>query len=147
MVLVLLLLGGAVGVRAIEPTAPSAPEVIEDELEVLEPMQLLRSGGEERMAELDALVPLERRVAFVDNRLDLLDLADCPPLDDWLRARRGLALEQTVASLVRGDRAEALAALALVMQLARTTEWSPGMFGGSQGAETLGGLLGTWLSG
>lgn len=141
---VVLLLGGAVAVRAIEPRAPAAP-VEEADLPILQPMQLLRAGGEERLAELDALVALDRRVAFIDTRLDLLDLDGCPPLGEWIRSRRGLALEQTVGALLRGTRTEALAGLALVMHLGRTTQWNPGFFGGSQGAERLGGLLGTWL--
>ena len=92
MAVVLLLLSGAVAVRAIEPSAPAAPVEEDDALPILQPMQLLRAGGEERMAELDPFVALDRRVAFVDARLDLLEVRECPPLHEWLRSRRGLAL-------------------------------------------------------
>jgi len=145
MVLVLLLLLAAMWVRTIEPTVVAAPEAERDELPILEPMQLLRVGGEERLAELDSLIELDRRVAFADSRLDLLDLDGCPPLGDWLRGPRGLAFEQCVGELSRGSRTEALAALALVFQLARTTEWHPGVFGGAQAPERLGGLLSEWI--
>ncbi len=143
--MVVLALLAAGWVRTIEPTIISAPESEGEALPILEPMQLLRVGGEERLAELDILVDLNRRVAFADTRLDLLDLDGCPPLGDWIRGPRGLAFEQTVAALSRGSRTEALAALALVFQLARTTEWAPGVFGGAQAPERLGGLLSVWL--
>ena len=145
MVLVTLALIGAVWVRTIPPTIIAAPEVEGEELPILEPMQLLRIGGEERLVELDNWIDLEQRVAFIDTRLDLLDLDGCPPLSEWIGGSRGLAFEQTVGALSRASRIEALAALALVFQLARTTEWAPGMFGGAQAAERLGGLLDHWL--
>ncbi len=145
MGLVALLLGGALVVRNLPPRAVAAPQLRVDELTVLEPMQLLRPGGEERMGELDPLIEIERRDAFVAARLDLLEVVGCPLLSDWIRTRRGLALEQAAASLARGSRAEALGALALVFHVARTTSWNPGLFGGSGGAERLAGLYQRWL--
>ncbi|MFT5286603.1 MAG: hypothetical protein ACI8TQ_002773 [Planctomycetota bacterium] len=145
MVLVVAALFGAVWVRTIPPTIIAAPEAEGDELPILEPMQLLRIGGEERLVELDSWIDLDQRVAFIDTRLDLLDLDGCPPLGEWIGGSRGLAFEQTVGSLSRASRTEALGALALVFQLARTTEWAPGMFGDAQAAERLGGLLAHWL--
>jgi len=145
MAMVLIVLLTAVWVRTIEPTVVTAPDSEGEELPILEPMQLLRVGGEERLAELDSLIELDRRVAFTDSRLDLLDLDGCPPLGEWIGGPRGLAFEQCAGALSRGTRTEALAALALVFQLARTTEWHPGVFGGSQAPERLGGLLAGWL--
>ncbi len=145
MGLVALLLGGALAVRGIAPRAIAAPEQQGDEVAVAEPMQLLRAGGTERVAELEALVAVELRNEFETTRLDLIELDGCPTLTDWLRSRRGLAFEQTAAALSRDSRVDALASLSLLFHVARSTSWSPGMFGSSEGAERLAGLFRRWL--
>lgn len=145
MGLAALLLAGALAVRSLPPRAAGPPEAAPDQPTVLEPLQLLRAGGEPRIGELDALIDLERRDEFVTARLDLLELSGCPAVSEWLRTRKGLALERALSSLQRGSRVEALAASALLFQLARSTSWRPGVFGDSGGAERLGGLWQRWI--
>lgn len=142
---VLALLAGAVFVRDLAPPISPVPEAGANDPLIPEPMQLLKAGGEGRLVELDALVEGDRRVAWVDARLALLGLVDCPSLVDWIASEEGRHLERQLALLTAGNAAEALGALSLLMQLARSTEWNPGFLGGPEGAERLGGLLREWL--
>ncbi|MEO6709267.1 MAG: hypothetical protein ABI054_04190, partial [Planctomycetota bacterium] len=59
---------------------------------------------------------------------------------------RGQEFERTLAELERGDTTQGLAALVMLVDLARHTKWAPSMFVGPQHAERVGDLLQTWLA-
>ncbi len=140
-----LLLAGAVGVRGIPPTRPPAPVDGPVDPSVAEPMQLLLRGGERRLEDLAGFVAPERLVAWSASARVPFELTGCPRTADWLQTEPGQRVERLVESLRRGSPEEALAALALVVQIARSTSWDPGFFGGPEHAERVGGLLEEWL--
>jgi hypothetical protein len=143
-----VLLVAAVGVRGIPPAKSVAPQdVVEEGPRIAEPMQFLGSGARHRIGELDAWVAPERRERFKAQRQQVFDLRKCPPLLDWLATLDGQRFERLVAELRTGTREEALAGLAMVYQLARSTEWKPGIITRTPQApaERLGALLQDWL--
>jgi hypothetical protein len=141
-----LLLAAAVAVRGIEPARMVLPkDAAEDRPKIAEPMQLLASGARLRAPELDALVEAPRRSTFQASRRTLFGLADCPPLVEWIDGPDGQAFERTLSDLRAGTREEAFASIALIFELARATQWRPGVLAHSQHAERLGALLQDWL--
>jgi hypothetical protein len=141
-----LLLAAAVAVRGITPARLALPkDATSDRPRIAEPMQLLARGAPLRAPELDALVDASRAKAFKSTRQTLFRLAGCPPLVEWIDRADGQALERMLGELRSGTREEAFASLALVFQLARATQWRPGVMGHSEHAEKLGGLLQDWL--
>lgn len=141
-----LLLVAAIVVRGIAPDRVVLPkDVVEHESRITEPMQLLARGARLRAGDLDALVDARRAAAFRASRELLFALESCPPLLEWIDGAEGQKLEHLLTDLRSGSREEAFAALALVFQLARATEWKPGLRAHSEHAERLGGLLQDWL--
>jgi hypothetical protein len=148
LVAALVLFATAVLVRGIPPSASRAPEdVVEDGPRIAEPMQFLGAGAKLRAGELDAWIAEGRRARFKALRELLFHLEDCPDLVEWLDSRDGQSLERMIAELRAGKREEAFASLALVYQLARATEWKPGIMTRTPQAqaERLGGMLQEWL--
>lgn len=138
----------AVAVRGIPPAASVAPEdVIEAGPRIVEPMQFLGAGAKLRAGELDAWMSTERRTRFKALRELIFHVQDCPDLVEWIDSLDGQGLERLIAELRTGKREEAFASLALVYQLARATEWKPGVLTRTPQAqsERLGGLLQEWL--
>src|SRR5688572_24436099 len=145
-VVVFVLLAAAVAVRAIRGEAPVAPQDRPREPDAIRsPMQLLGRGAFLRMSELDPRVGAAHRDEWKAARRSVFELSECPPLSEWLDGPEGQRLERTLGELRRGTRDEALGALALVIELARRTEWDPGLLGRSQNAQRLAGLLQEWL--
>jgi hypothetical protein len=139
----------AVLVRGVEatPPAPPAPPVVEpgEGPHIASPGQLLRAAGLARLGEVEAFLDGELLEGWRAATAALGAIEGCPELGAWLATPAGLELERLVAELTRGSSEEALGALALVFQLAARTEWQPGVLGGPEHAEELGGLLGAWL--
>ena len=138
----------AIGVRGIPPAASVAPEdVIEEGPRIVEPMQFLGAGAKLRAGELDTWISPDRRIRFKALRELIFHLQDCPDLVEWIDSRDGQGLERMIAELRTGKREEAFASLALVYQVARATEWKPGILTRTPQAqaERLGGLLQEWL--
>lgn len=138
----------AVVVRGIEPARPVAPEdVVEDGPRIEEPMQFLGAGARLRASELDAWVAAERRARFKAQRDLVFNLQGCPPLLEWIASIDGQRFERLLGELRAGKREEALAALTLLFQLTRATEWKPGILTSTPNApaERLGGLFQDWL--
>jgi hypothetical protein len=131
-------------VRGIEPKLPSRP-VPSVEQGLAEPLQLLQRGGKLRLPELERVISAERRAQWDEQAKHVLELTGCPDLDEWLDSAEGQGVERFIAELRNGTSEEALAGLVLIFQLARSTHWSPGMFGSSLNAQRLGGLLEDWL--
>lgn len=140
-----VLLAVAVVVRGIPATRPPAPVDRPDGPSVVEPMQLIAGGGERRLEDLDAFIHSSRLVAWSANARVPFQLVGCPKTVPWLQGEPGQRVERLVEALRRGTREEALAALVLVVQVARATSWDPGFFGGPEHAERIGGLLEEWL--
>lgn len=137
----------AVVVRGVRAAPVALPEdVVEETPRIAEPMQLLQRGAKLRAPELDGWVRAELRPRFRAARSRLFALEGCPPLPDWLGTADGQELERLVAELRQGTREEALAALALLFELARATEWAPGLLSRDPApAERLGALFQDWL--
>ncbi len=110
-----------------------------------QPMQLLARGAALRVAELDRWVSKEELPEWKAVRGSLFALKDCPATMDWIETAEGQRFERCVAALRAGTREDAFAALVLVFQLARATEWKPGLRGHTEHAERLGALLEGWL--
>ena len=143
-----ILLVAAVAVRGIPPAKSVAPQdVVEEGPRIVQPMQFLGSGAGLRAGELDAWIAADRRELFKALRQQLFGLRQCPELLEWLTTHDGQRLERLVSELRTGTRAEALAALALLYQLARATEWEPALITRTPQApaERLGALLQDWL--
>ncbi len=140
-----LLVTGVV-VRGIAGKLPPAPEDLPAGPQALsEPMQFVLRGGGLRMRELaDRLEPELRKSWDACSRLPY-DLTDCPALLTWIDGPAGQKIERLLADLRRGDHDAALAALALTVQVARTSRWQPGIFDGHEDAERLGSMLQDWL--
>ena len=141
-----LLLVVALGVRGIRAEVPPLPEDVPGEEPTLaEPQQLLARGAELRLRELSGYVDPGRRALWDACHRMPFDLEGCPKLLEWVDGPDGQRFEQLLGELRRGSSEEALAGLALVFQLGRTTKWSPGFRTGTQHAERLAGLLQDWL--
>lgn len=141
-----VLLVAALGVRGLAVDPPPQPEDAEpDRPRIQAPMQFLAGGAPERIAELDAWVSEAQRPVWKASRGIVFHLEGCPALYAWMESTEGLRVERLLGNLTRGTREDALAALALVFQLARVCDWDPGLRGRSQHAERLGSLLALWL--
>ncbi len=140
------LLVAAVVVRGIPGARPAAPEDKPDGPEALgEPMQFLSSGASRRMRELAPRIDPARSADWNATWRLPFELQGCPRLMEWLNGPDGLRMERLIGELRRGSRDESLAALALLVQLARSTDWAPGLMAHTEHAERLGGLLQDWL--
>jgi hypothetical protein len=136
----------AIGVRGIPAQRVRLPEDSPKERpRVAEPMQLLSRGASMRVAELDPLIRDGLRPAFVATRGVVFGLRDCPLLVEWMQTAEGQRAERLLADLRSGSPEESLAALTLVFQIARATDWEPGITAHSEHAERLGALLQDWL--
>jgi hypothetical protein len=146
MAATIALLVAAVAVRGVRATLPPLPE---DEssaaARVVEPMQLLKRGGVRRLNDLGAAVDPQQRKAFARSAHAVFVLRGCPPVLEWLTGAEGQLFERTGEALRRGGAGDRLAAAAMLVQLARVTEWEPGLRLGPEHAEKLGGLLQEWL--
>ncbi len=146
IVLACVLFVGAIAVRGIPAQRVRLPEDSPKERpRIAEPMQLLSRGASLRVAELDPLIRDELRPAFVAARGIVFGLRDCPELVEWMQSAEGQRTERLLADLRAGSSEEALAALTLVFQIARATDWEPGITSRAEHAERLGGLLQDWL--
>ncbi|MCZ6596611.1 MAG: hypothetical protein O7B99_03125 [Planctomycetota bacterium] len=149
LVLAAILVLASLVVRGIESTPPAPPAVDPDSGPVVqEPMQLLLPGAVARLDEMDPLVEADVLPRWVAARETVAALEDCPDLADWLAGDEGRSIELLLGELARSEAGgDGLAGIALVVAIARRTEWEPGVFGGSEHAERLGGLLQEWLDG
>jgi hypothetical protein len=140
------LVAGSFAVRGIDVAPPPAPEdAVEERPRILAPMQFLSGGAQERIAELDSWVSQGQRQVWKASRGIVFHLEGCPTLYPWMESTEGLRVERLLEELSRGTREDALAALALIFQLARSCDWDPGLRGRSEHAEKLGSLLAVWL--
>lgn len=146
VVLACLLFAAALAVRGVPAERVRLPEDAPVEKpRIAEPMQLLARGASLRAAELDRLVRPELQPTFAASRGLVFALRDCPLLVEWLQSAEGQRTERLLTDLRNGSPEEALAALTLVFQLARATDWKPGLTAHAEHAERLGGLLQDWL--
>jgi hypothetical protein len=136
----------AILLRGIEAPPRIAPEQRQERPVLALPMQFLGPMGARRAGELAALLPEDLRAAWQRANTSLNAQRECPPTLEWLATPRGQEFERTLAELERGDTTQALAALVLLTDLARHTQWKTGMFRGSTHAERIGDLLQTWLA-
>jgi hypothetical protein len=141
------LLAAAIGVRSIPPARAALPkDKVDEKPHLAEPMQLLGRGASLRAPELDRWVSEPSRTQFKLVRQSAFAIQGCPPLRDWIDGPQGQRFERALADLRNGTREDAFASLVLVFQLARSTEWAPGIVArGSEHAERLGALLQDWL--
>ncbi|MCC7014315.1 MAG: hypothetical protein IT454_17275 [Planctomycetes bacterium] len=143
---VVALLGVAVAVRGIEGAPRVEPFDRPTEADAIrEPLQFLGRGAALRIAELGPRISAESQTAWRAAYRAPFDLKDCPQTAEWLVTPAGQRLERLLGDLRRGTREDALAALALVFQLARATEWKPGLLAKTQHAEKLAGFAQDWL--
>ncbi len=141
-----LIFVGAIAVRGVSgvgPIAPSDRERAPDELRA--PMQFLGPGAQLRASELTPRVREVLRSEWSAVQPVVATLTGCPPTAEWLSTPAGQRFERLAAELRRGSREEALAALHLCFELARRSEWHPGLLARTQHADKLAGLLQEWL--
>ncbi len=140
-----LLLVAAVFVRGIRG---SEPELLEDRERppdaIAEPVQLLGAGAQRRLGELTDRIDARQREMWLGATGIVFGLDGCPKLNEWLTTADGQRAQQAIADLRRGSAHEGLASLVLVLQVARATEWAPGVLG-SENAQRLGDLIRPWL--
>lgn len=142
----IVLFVAALGVRAIPGDAPTRAEDRPREVDELrEPMQLLGRSAALRIAELDPRISEPQRSAWLATRRRVFELQGCPKAAEWLDSPDGQAFERHVGELRRGTREDALAALALSVELARRTEWTSGLLRRNPDAERIASLLADWL--
>jgi hypothetical protein len=134
----------AIFLRGIEAPRRVAPEQRAERAVLALPLQFLGPSGAKRSGELKALLPEALREPWTRSTTGL-KLSTCPKTLEWLATPVGQQLERTLAELQRGDSAQGLAALVVVVELARNTKWAPNMFLGPEHAERVGQLLQTWL--
>lgn len=140
------LLIAAVSVRGIRGAPALAPQDRPREADAIaEPMQLLGRGASLRIEELSPRVSEPLRASWRASSRLLFGLRGCPELGEWLDGADGQRCERTLGDLRRGTRDEALAVLALTLQLARVTDWETGLLARTQNAERLGALIQEWL--
>lgn len=136
----------ALWVRAQAPRASTRPEdQPQSGPSIVEPMQFLSRGARLRAEELEAHLGTGVKAEFRAMRRAVFALQGCPRSIDWLDGAEGQRFERLLATLRMGTAAEAFAAVVLSFQLARATEWTPGLRGQPQSAERLGGILQDWL--
>lgn len=143
-----VLLVGAVAVRGIAPPRAGLPKdapVDGEKPRLREPMQLLGPRADLRAAELDAFVSPARIAGFVELRKKLFAARACPPLLEWANSAEGQGFERVFGELRTGSEHDGLAALVLLLRVARTTEWKPGLLAKTEHAEKLGAWLQDWL--
>lgn len=145
-VVVVVLLVGGVALRGIRGRKPVdlIDQPVEDNA-IREPMQFLGRGARQRIAELGPRISETNLVAWKSAYRAPYDLSDCPKTAEWLVTPAGQRFERLLGDLRRGTRDEAFAALALLFELVRTTEWAPGLLARTQHAEQLAGLAQEWL--
>ena len=136
----------AIFLRGIQAPARVAPERREERPALALPLQFLGPSASKRSAELQALLPEALREPWTRSAGGLDAQTECPNTLDWLATPRGQEFERTLAELERGDSTQGLAALALIVDLARHTKWAPGLFLGAEHSERVGDLLQTWLA-
>ncbi len=143
-----LLLVGAVAVRGIAPprvVLPKDAPVESEKPRLKEPMQLLGPRADLRASEVDAFVSQEKRAGFAELRKKLFAARDCPLLLDWANSAEGQRFERTFTELRTGTPEDGFAALVLVLRIARTCEWKPGLMAKTEHAEKLAAWLQDWL--
>lgn len=137
---------GAFYVRGLEGRAPlTAGDRPRAPDEIAAPMQLLGVSGYLRAGELTPRVRDSLREEWIDVQKFTARVASCPKTAEWLATPPGQRFERLIDELRRGSREEALAALHLVFELARRTEWAPGLLGRTQHADRIATLLQEWL--
>lgn len=136
----------AIVLRGIESKPRVAPEQRTERPVLASPLQFLGPSASKRSAEIVALLPETLREPWSRCSAGLHALMGCPNALEWLKTPRGQEFERTVAELERGDSLQGLAALVLLVDLARHTKWAPGMFVGAEHSERIGDLLQTWLA-
>jgi hypothetical protein len=141
-----LVFAGALWVRGVhgQPPIEVADRPREPE-ELAAPMQFLGASAYLRAGELSPRVRDGLREEWTDVQRFTSRIADCPPSSDWFASSAGQRFERLVGELRRGSREEALAALHLVFEVARRTEWAPGLLARTQHADRLAGLVQEWL--
>ncbi len=143
-----MLVVGAVAARMLPaPRFAVAEDVVEEGPRIVEPMQFLGKGAALRAPELDAWVASQRKTRFKALRELVFHLKDCPATVEWADSAEGQRLEQMLGELRGGTREEAFAALVLVFQVVRATEWKPGFLAQTREAnvERAAGLVADWL--
>jgi hypothetical protein len=146
VVLTVVALLAAFAVRGVKGKGPLAPADREREAAALrEPMQFLGRSAAQRVAELDDRVDPTRRAEWKVVRRTVFELRDCPDTAAWIDSTDGQRFERALDDLRRGSRDEALAALALIVELARRSDWEPGLLARTADAERLATLLQEWL--
>ena len=136
----------AFAVRGAKPAPMQLPEdVVEAKPRIAEPMQFLGRGAKLRIEELDQWVSAPQKQELVFLRKSVFGLRGCPATSDWLDGLEGQRFARSLASLRGGTREDAFAALALIFQLARATDWKPGVLAHAEHAERIGALLQDWL--
>lgn len=118
---------------------PEVPPAIEEAAQFLSP------GAYLRLKELDEALEAELQTTWQASSGAVFTLDGCPPLLDWMHGQAGLEFETTLRELRGGGEVEALAALTLIFQLARTAEWDPGFLSHTEHVEKLASLLEPWL--
>ncbi len=141
-----LLFCAAIFLRGIEAPAHVAPEQRTERRVLASPLQFLGRSSSKRTDELKALLPEALREAWARSTVGLNSLIECPNTLEWLATPRGQEFERTLAELERGGSTQGLAALVLLVDLARHTKWAPSMFLGAEHSERVGDLLQTWLA-
>jgi hypothetical protein len=137
---------GALYVRGVDGEAPVAvADRPREPEELAAPMQLLGASAYLRAGELAPRIRESLREEWRDVQRFTSRIADCPPSSDWIASPAGQRFERLVGELRRGSREEALAALHLVFEVARRTEWAPGLRARTQHADKLAGLFQEWL--
>lgn len=132
--------------RGLEAPVRVAPEQRDERPTIASPMQLLGASGSRRSGELASLLPESLREPWTRVQMGLVAQQGCPKTIEWLATPRGQEMERTLAELQRGDAPQGLAAAMLLVDLARRTQWEPGMFLGAEHAERVGDLLQAWLA-
>jgi hypothetical protein len=129
-------LGDGDGSRASpEATAPSIPE----------PMQLLSRSGRARIDARWLWIEPEHRDAWERSYRRPFDIVDCPRFAEWIATRAGADTALLIGELTRGQAEEAVTALALVFELARSTSWRVGVLDSGADATELATMLENWL--
>jgi len=136
----------AVAIRGVSGEARKLPNQRDTPQDLVEPLQLLSSAAELRLGELAPRLDLKLRDEWIDSCRLPFRIHTCPELGDWIPTVEGQRVERLIGELRRGGPEEAFASLVLVFQVARSTDWDPGLLNRSQNAERLGQYLQDWLA-
>ena len=136
----------AIFLRGISAPPRIAPELRSERPVLASPLQFLGPSGLKRVAELAALLPEALREPWTRSTAGLHAQSECPNTLEWLATPRGQEFERVLGELERGDSTQGLAALTLLVDLARHTKWAPSVFLGPEHCERLGDLLQAWLA-